>query len=169
MIQLYEAGHTYKVHGVRGELFIGFEAELKSYVIKTAVVFIKVDGNVIPYFIERISGNEDLKIKFKDVNSPEEARLLSNKMVYIDIEGIDPESIREEIPEEENGFIGFQMEDLKSGFKGRITQVEEFPSQLMCWVEKDQQEYMIPLHEDWIVEMNMENKIIKLNLPEGLF
>lgn len=169
MIHLLEAGHSYKVYGLKGELSVDIHLQYLKHILKSNVVFFVIQGNAVPFFIESIRGSDDLFIKFKEVDSPEAARELSNQIVYID----DKDLVVEEIIEEEDiseldSLLHFQMEDVVSGFKGTIKGIEEFPSQLMALVEKDSKEYMIPIHEDWIVDLDRDKKLIRLKLPEGL-
>ncbi len=171
MIHLIEAGHSYKVYGIKGELVVDLNPQYRKHILNTGVVFFQLEGNVIPFFIKSVRGSDELMIKFKEVDSPEQARELSNKIVYIDDHRLNIEEIEIEVEEvdETNLLLNFQLEDVVSGFKGRIKNLEEFPSQLMALVEKDSSEFMIPIHEDWIVDIDEKQKRIRVKLPEGLF
>jgi hypothetical protein len=39
---------------------------------------------------------------------------------------------------------------------------------LMALIENDTKEFMMPIHEDWIVEVDEVNKRMRVNLPGGL-
>ncbi len=168
MIQLIEAGHTYKVHGIKGDLVVDFKKTLQKHILKTGVVFIKQEGNAVPFFIESVKGNDEFLIKFKEVDSPEFARKLSNQIVYIDSRNLNAEHLNDEEPDENNALLSFVIEDVVSGFKGRIKDIEEFPGQLMALVEIGEKEVMIPIHEDWIVKIDEKKKQIQVELPDGL-
>jgi 16S rRNA processing protein RimM len=169
MIYLIEAGHSYKVHGVKGELFVSFEPRFKKQILKSGVVFIRIEGNNVPFFIESVRGDEELIIKFKEVDNPETARELSNKPIYIDDHGMQVSNKSPDtVEEDESTLLHFQIEDIASGFTGRIKSIEEFPGQLMALIENDTKEFMMPIHEDWIVEIDQVNKRMRVNLPEGL-
>ncbi|MBK6354260.1 MAG: hypothetical protein IPF46_12920 [Saprospiraceae bacterium] len=71
MINFVAVGQTFKAHGVRGEIFAELTEGLEKYVFKTGVVFIKVDGCPVPFFIESHRDEGRLFIKFEDVNDPE--------------------------------------------------------------------------------------------------
>jgi 16S rRNA processing protein RimM len=171
MIHLIEAGHSYKVHGIKGELVIDFFPQYRKHILKSGVVFFMVEGNAVPFFINSFKESDDLLVRFKEIDTPEKARELSNQPVYIDDKGIVIEELKEEEEgqlDEINFLINFQIEDVNSGFHGRIKNLEEFPSQLMALVESDSKEFMIPIHEDWIVKIDQKKKHIRVMLPEGL-
>jgi 16S rRNA processing protein RimM len=169
MIHLIEAGHSYKVHGLKGDLIVDLNPQLKKHILITGVVFIKLEGNPVPFFIESVKGTDELIVKFKEVDSPESARELSNQVLYIDDLGLAIEKVKIEEPGDEiNSLLHFQLEDIVSGFKGIIKDIEEFPGQIMALVEINSKQVMIPIHEDWIVEIDEKEKIIRVKLPEGL-
>lgn len=168
MIHLIEAGHSYKVHGIKGELVVDLYPQYRNHVLKSGVVFFMVEGNAVPFFINSVKENEDLFLRFKEVDTPEKARELSNQPVYIDDKGIVIENLSDETLDDVNFLVSFQIEDVNSGFKGKIKSLEEFPSQLMALVESNSKEFMIPIHEDWIVKIDEKKKHIQVKLPEGL-
>ena len=171
MIHLIEAGHSYKVYGIKGEIIVDLIPQFRKHILKSGVLFFKLEGNAVPFFIKSISGSDDCMIKFKEVDTPEQARELSNQIMYIDDSGLKIEEaiIEEEVVNTGNSFLNFQIEDVASGFKGIIKDLEEFPSQLMALVEVNSKEYMVPLHQDWIEHIDTKNKIIRVKLPGGLF
>ncbi|MBK9715936.1 MAG: hypothetical protein IPO85_00095 [Saprospiraceae bacterium] len=40
MIQLIEAGHSYKVHGIKGELKLSLDANFKNEILQQGVLFL---------------------------------------------------------------------------------------------------------------------------------
>lgn len=169
MIHLIEAGQSYKVYGLKGELIIALNPSYKKHILKTAVVFFMVEGNAVPFFIESVREKDELMIKFKEVNSPEDARLLSNQTVFIDDKNVTVEIIKKQEEEPLHSLVNYQLEDMNSGIKGIIRSIEEYPSQLMALVEIEAKEYMIPIHEDWLTEIDPDIKRIRVNLPDGIF
>lgn len=168
MIQLVEVGQSYKVHGVKGELKLSLDADWRDEILDQGVVFFEVDGNAIPFFIESAKGEEELLVKFKDVNSPEEARLLSHKSIFID------RNRMKEVPSSSSELSSDRLQsyalvDLQSGIRAQIEALEEFPSQLMALVRHGDKEVMIPVREDWIERLDEKEKVLYMNLPAGLF
>jgi len=59
--------------------------------------------------------------------------------------------------------------DPEGNVLGEPLRIESYPAQDMLILRRNGQEVMIPLAEDFIVEMNLPDKKIILDLPEGLF
>ncbi|MNT82127.1 16S rRNA-processing protein RimM [compost metagenome] len=54
------------------------------------------------------------------------------------------------------------------GELGEILEVNEYPQQFVATVLYQETEILFPLNEDFIVEIDDEEKILTLDLPEGL-
>ena len=63
--------------------------------------------------------------------------------------------------------IGYSFRDKASGKTGRITGFMDIPDNPLFEVETDQQA-MIPAREEFIVEVDVEEKMVVFDLPEGL-
>jgi len=94
MIKFVSVGQTYKAHGVKGEIFAELNEGLEKYVFKAGVVFIKVDGCPVPFFIQSHRDEGRLFLKFEDVNDPEYARKISGTTIYLDEKSL-PSNIRD--------------------------------------------------------------------------
>lgn len=67
------------------------------------------------------------------------------------------------------GFEGFYIIDQATEVKvGPIVAVQESTYQLTAFIIQDGKDIFIPLHEDLILEIDLEKKIILMDLPEGL-
>jgi 16S rRNA processing protein RimM len=51
---------------------------------------------------------------------------------------------------------------------GSILEVVEQPHQLLCRIEIDGKEALIPLHEDTLIKIDKKAKQVIVQLPEGL-
>ena len=58
--------------------------------------------------------------------------------------------------------------DATKNVKRALLEVEETPAQLLITVDYSGREVLIPLVDDFIVELNKRKKTLLLNLPEGL-
>ncbi|MCC6816200.1 MAG: hypothetical protein IT267_07310 [Saprospiraceae bacterium] len=170
MIELLHIGKTFKTHGIKGEIEIEVEEIFLDWLLKTKIFFLKMDGNPVPYWIESIRTDSRIFIKIEDIDSPEVAKLLTHKEIYIDKTRV-PKDLLEEHNQDLShiGFEGFQLIDINSGVAAMILQVIEYPSQLMVEVEFKNRKLMLPLHEDFIKTLDQKNKTIKVSLPDGIF
>lgn len=170
MIQLIEAGRTYKVYGLKGALWISIAKKFQAFVKKNKVIFFNVEGNPVPFFIEKISVDDNWLVQLKDVENPETAALLTNQSIYVDQSRMkmDPGKMDEEMDDEES-WIGFTLFDKTSGHSGIINAIEEFPQQLMAVVSFKDKEHYILLREEWIQQVDANSKTIQMELPVGMF
>lgn len=102
---------------------------------------------------------------FKEITSIEAAETLRNAEICI------PESDAVEL--EENEFFDWQLEDCRvetgEGEKiGRVREVMRTGGTEILVVEGAEKEFLIPFAESICTEVNVENKLIKIDAPEGL-
>ncbi|MGY8847558.1 MAG: ribosome maturation factor RimM [Bacteroidia bacterium] len=108
-----------------------------------------------------IKGKQDepiLSLKF--IDTFEKAEEISSNEVYTDTEVLPEES--------ELSLIGFEVIDKHKGAIGKVEDVHELPKQIMLLVHYNGETKYIPLADDFIDYISMENKEIWLTLPDGL-
>ncbi len=163
-------GFTKKTVGTKGELKITIDPKYLEDISKTNVVFLKL-GNYIPFFIEKVKLSNSSTILFEDVTSETEAAPFSSKEIYLRDSDILKEEERTKAEEDplEFGYLnGFVIHDIREGKIGQITEIQQFPQQEMAIVNFKENDIMIPLNDNFIVNVDGEKKIVKMDLPEGL-
>ena len=58
---------------------------------------------------------------------------------------------------------------MELGDIGIIDEVVEMPEQFMAFLSYQEKEVMVPLNEFFIQDIDPENKIILMELPDGIF
>ena len=106
-------------------------------------------------------------IQFEGIDNPELARNLIGKVVYID---------REEIELEEGFYfvadlIGCTVVNGETAQEiGTVVDVKNHGASDIYYIEgKDGEEYMFPAVEEFLMGTDIENKIIKIKVIEGMF
>jgi len=167
-----EIGYTKKTHGVQGWLRVQVEPEYLEDLLSTSAIFLSLQGQPVPYFVESFDTRNDLLLKLEDIDSKEAAAELSGKALSLREQDIIPDEEREfELTEEELEYsflTGYELHTEEQGPIGAILEILEFPQQEMARLEIDQKEVLIPLHEDFIQSINEEHKQVTMSLPEGL-
>lgn len=172
--QIEEIGKFLKTHGLKGELNANLDIDA-DFISSERPLIISVDGIFVPFFPEsfRPKGHFSVLIKLLGIDSEAEARQFVNKTIY----GLRSE-IEEFIGPEEEDDDGFYAEDM-IGYQvvadgddkpiGRITDVAYSTANVLFIVEDLQGETLyIPVSPDFIVGIDYENHIIRMNLPQGL-
>lgn len=163
-------GKTRKSYGIKGEMKLHISEEFLEDIFNLKVLFLKINGKQVPYFIESVRTGNALLVKFEDINSPEETLPITSKEIYARDEDLIPEEERQFEVEglEYEKYTGYVIVDSEKGRVGVIKEVLEFPQQEMAVVEYQEREILIPLNEKLIASTNDDKKEMVLNLPEGL-
>ena len=169
MNEFVKVGKTQKAHGIKGELKLHVEEHFIDDLFETEALFVEIKGQKIPYFIENLQEGNALILKLEGVDTITESEQLMHKEVYINRYDI---SLSDEIIASE-GLVykfteGFKIVDILYGEIAEIEEVVEFPQQEMAYVTFKNKTLLLPLHPNFVVEVDRENKILTMNLPEGL-
>ncbi|PHN06605.1 ribosome maturation factor RimM [Flavilitoribacter nigricans] len=170
-IELVPIGKTNKTHGVDGTLRITIEDAFLDDFVDAEVVFLEAGGQPTPFFVEDRWGGDPLYLKLEEVDSREDARPLTNKVLSLRREDISVPEEEQTAVKDSSGFakwIGYTLSDEALGDIGKIEEVIELPQQFLAGLTYKEQEIMIPLHPDLIVKVAHKEKKVIMNLPEGL-
>jgi 16S rRNA processing protein RimM len=164
---IIKIGSTQKPYGIKGEIVILFSRE-EFAEADSEYYFLMIDGIPVPFFIEEFTFTTDrsASVKFEDIEDEKDASKYLNLDVYI------PRSIlTEENPEIEESwhlFVGYDIVDQSGNMIGTISDVDDSTLNVLFILSKDDKELLIPATEDFIIMIDDENKVIEMNLPEGL-
>ena len=167
---LFEIGKILKPHGVGGEVTVLFnKADFAE--IPTDFYFFQLEGTYIPFFVEEFRFNSDVtaRIKFEGIDTIEEASLYSTILVYVPNELIIEVNTEVELLSTWDQYIGYSVIDENSTLIGAIKSVDSSTLNVLFMVVKDKEEFLIPATDDFILKIDSEQKVLYLNLPEGLF
>jgi len=161
-------GQLIKPHGVRGELKVFFFNEDSRTLKNNQVVHLITSNNdVFDYKIEKISYSlKKNRIKFFEIDSVEDAEKMRDWSVGV---------LRSDLPklsDDEyylNDLIGCSLNNSSGKFYGLVKDVLSFPANSVLSVLLDDKEYLIPLIDDVILNIDHQNKIIFIDPIEGLF
>ncbi len=147
-----------KSFGADGGLLVSARESFETLDLKEPV-FITFDGLQVPFFIlDCTPRGSRYIIHLNDVCNLEDAEEMVGRSIYADIE-----------EEAEEDFTGWTVYD--GGRRiGICTGFEPIPGNPCLYVRlADGSEPLIPLHEDFIVSADSDDRVLELNLPEGLY
>ena len=162
----YPIGRITKAHGLKGEVVFNFEDDIFDRV-ECPYLICEVEGILVPFFMEeyRFKTDSSALMKFEDIDSVEQAQRLLGSEVYFENKYIE-EGDADEVSL--NYFIGFTIKDTDGATIGTITGIDDQTENWLFHVETVNADVLIPAHEDFIIEINHKDKIIEMDLPEGL-
>ena len=165
--EVLKIGKLQKPYGIKGEISLVFDKPVYAG-IDTEFYFLDIDRIFVPFLIEEITFITDTgaRVKFEDVNDETEAARFANLYVFLLRKQV-PENLDEENPEWDF-FIGYRVIDQHNRDLGTIESVDMATLNVLFIVKQAKEEYLIPATDDFITRVNDEQKIICMNLPEGL-
>jgi len=164
--ELFPIGQITKPHGVNGEMAFSFTTDVFD-TENVPFFVIEMQGIMVPFFIDeyRFKSNETALLKLEGINSDEQARAFSGLTLYL------PKQYLEQVEDTEielDYFVGFTLIDSNSGEIGIIAEVDQTTENALFVIPTANDELLIPVGEDYIVEIDHENKRIIVDLPLGL-
>jgi 16S rRNA processing protein RimM len=159
-MELASIGYFSKTHGVKGHLILRLEKDLDLDALKA--LFLESATGKAPHFISDLKeSNNGLIVLLEDVTSVETARTLLGKKVFAD-----EELLLEE--EEDMNWIGFELIDKTYGSLGNIVGVSDNGQQLLLSLEFRGKEIILPMVDEFIGKVAVDEKKLYYNAPEGL-
>lgn len=169
MKNLIRVGYTKKPHGIKGEIKVQIEEEYLDDFLEAKVIFLEIKGKAVPYFITEAREGNEIIIKLEDITTREMAMEIAGKELSLREEDLQiPESESDDEVVNFTQLIGFQIEDIEWGPIAVIEDVIEYPQQILAIITHQSREVLIPLHPTFIKDILPDQKIIKMELPEGI-
>lgn len=164
---VYKIGKIGKPHGVDGEVSFHFDDDIFDRVDADYLI-LEIDGILVPFFLDeyRFKNDETALVRFADIDSQERVRELTGCDVYFPREHVDTDADQLSWA----AIVGFKVVDDRSGaVVGEIESVDDSTiNTLFCLLTTDGHELLIPASDEFIVEVDAENRTITMDLPEGL-
>ena len=161
--EVYKIGRLGKAHGVKGEVTFQFDDDVFDRT-DAEYLILDIDGILVPFFMEEYRFRSDALalVKFCDVDTQERASELTGSNVYF------PRALAED----EEGMpslaslIGFDLVEAKNGIRvGTIATIDDSTANLLFELEDGR---LIPASDDLITDINIKERTIKMEIPEGL-
>lgn len=163
-------GKVTKSHGLKGHVRMFIEEAFWDDFQEIDVLFLKLKGKEIPYFVEELGGElPNVIVKLEDVSSRESADQLANCEVWgrdQDLSNTEEEFLVENT---DFGFLkGYALHDTELGLIGKIDEILYMPTQEMAVLEYNNKEVLIPLVDAYITSLDDKKQLVVMNLPTGL-
>lgn len=162
----FNLGHITKVSGLKGEVFFYLDVDDPGRYKKLDSVFVELNGQLVPFFIERLQLKKDhAVVKFEGIDTVERANDLVKKELYLPLTLLPPLKGTSFYFHE---VIGFRVIDKNFGEVGIIEQVLDFPQQEILQVKRDEAEILIPVLKHIVKKVDRAARVIEVEVPEGL-
>jgi len=164
-----EIAYIRKSHGYRGHLRLDIDDNWLEDLKEQSFVFLEIDGYKVPFEIEELDDRKDVLVKLKTIDNPEELKKYPNKRLYLPTRDVKHGQVKLNKKNELSDLIGMHIHDLELGDLGPIVRVDQYPQQEMAILMNETgDEILIPLHPKLIEHIDQDQRVIKMDLPEGL-
>ncbi len=160
-------GKIVKKYSFKGELLIKLDTDEPETFIGMESVFVEKHKNLIPFFLERavLHKSSLLRVKFEEVDTEADAESLIGSELYLPLDLL-PELSGNKFYYHE--IIGYTAHDKTFGIIGPITSVNDATAQHLFHIDHNGKEVLIPISDEIIKKLDREQRIIHLEVPEGL-
>lgn len=169
--ELAEVGKFQKPHGLKGELNVLLDIDPDFFTDGNPMI-VDADGAYVPFYAEsvRSKGATSFLVKIDGLDSHEEARRMVNKMIYAG-----KDALKEYFGTNGEEFVieddleGYEVSDLKEGHIGTVSRVDDATDNVLLVVADDSgEEIYIPLASDFIEEIDDEERVVLVDIPDAL-
>lgn len=165
-------GKFQKTHALKGELNAILDIS-EEFVREQNALIVEMEGLLVPFYAMSIrpKSSTSYLIKLDGIDSENEAKVFVNKNIYALKSELAPflELEEEDLMDEED-FVDYSIFDVSNDkLIGKIESVDSTTDNLLFIVNnEDGDTIYIPAVEEFINEIDDNDKIIRMQIPEGL-
>ena len=158
--QVISIGRITRTHGKRGEIQCLTTNEYWENTDATFLV-LSINNILVPFRVLdwRGKGSDSLIFQLDRITDEQSAQPLIGCQAYMLTTDLSED---EELMPTWQSLTGYRVLDTDQGELGTIIHVDETTINTLVTLDND---LLIPLHEDFIIDINQENKIITICLP----
>jgi 16S rRNA processing protein RimM len=152
--------------GLKGEMIVLHHLGKKISVSKIKVIFLEQKKDeLLPFFVERIRNKEDdeFYLKLEGIDNKEAAAKYIRREVWLKEEEISIHIMKNN----PIGWVGYRVLDQGRDL-GPILEIIEQPHQVLCRLEMESKEVLIPINENTLDKVDHKHRSLWLTLPDGL-
>lgn len=165
--QCFNLGHVVKAIGLKGDCSILLDVDDANRYKKLESVFIEINKQLIPFFIESIvvKHNNFATVKFKNISTQAQADELSGATLFLPLSALPPLNDTSFYFHELEGYT--VMDDVKGNI-GVIQSVIDYGSNVVASTILHEKEILIPLQKQFVIRIDRSSRQLFTQLPEGL-
>ena len=166
--QITTIGKFNKPHGINGEVSATILAP-RAVLEGCSCIICDIDGIFVPFFINSIrnKSQETVLLTIDGIGNENEAAMIVNKDIYVlRSEYSHIAHDQEELPVD--FFTGFDV-IINDKLRGKISDIDDATANVLFVIEiSDGSQTLIPAVEDFIIGIDIDNRLIELEVPVEL-
>ena len=158
--QVISIGRITRTHGKRGEIQCQTSNEYWDNADATFLI-LSINNILVPFRVLnwRGKGSDSLIFQLDHINDEQSAQQLIGYQAYMLASDLSEE---DELLPTWQSLTGYRVLDTDQGELGTIIHVDESTINTLITLDND---LLIPLHEDFIIDIDQENKLLTICLP----
>lgn len=164
--ELLEIGIFNKPHGINGEISISFKFDDDEFENLEKII-VDIDGIFVPFFIEdiRFKNNITALVSLDGIESEDDAKMFINKKIYcLKTDFLESD----EMLFDSESLIGFTIKEPNGEIIGIVDDIDDSTENYLFIVNHNDKEVYIPIVDDFIIDVDSDNRIIVMDLPSGI-
>lgn len=162
----YFLGTITRKHGLQGNVILKLDTDQPEMYNKLESFLVEINGLLVPFFVDRQQWQRaDTKIITFKNSTPALVEQSIGKSVFLPLSTLPPLSGNKFYYHEVTNFSIF---DEAQGFCGKVVYVNDQAAQHFFVLNREGKDVIIPIIRHWILEVNRDEKWIKMQLPDGL-
>ena len=160
-------GKIAKKFSFKGEVLVFLDTDEPELYTELESMFVEINGHLVPFFIEKSNLHKEkfLRTQFEDVDDEEVAEEIVGKDVYLPLTLL---TIVEGNKFYYHEVQGFKAIDQRLGTFGIILRIVDNGIQALFEIENGEAIILVPVIDEFIIEVNRVDKSILFNTPDGL-
>ncbi len=166
MQQYFKIGKFVASHGLKGDLILVHALGKRSSLKDLETIFIEEARNsFLPYFIEETAIRSDTEtlVKLEGFETRESLKKLYPRDAWV----LEEDFKRLAAKSSPISLLGYELISAGQSL-GEILEVIEQPHQVLCAIEYNGKEALIPLHDNNLLNIDHKKKQVVVELPDGL-
>ena len=161
------AGKIIKTYGKNRQVIIRFDVLDYEPFAGLKIIYLKIHGLLVPFFVDniRLKNNGTATLLLRHLDSDAKAKEISGCIVFVDKEYV---KIKKSERPASQKLIGYNVNDIKYGDLGLINEIIELPGNPLFKIIYNEKELLIQVTEAYMKKIDKKNKILVMELPEGL-
>jgi 16S rRNA processing protein RimM len=158
--QVISIGRLTRTHGKRGELQCLMSNEYWDNADATFLI-LKLDNIFVPFRVLdwRGKGSDSLIFQLDNITDEQEAQRLIGTEAFMLLSDM---NLEDEVMPTWQSLVGYRVMDTDQGELGTVDQVDETTINTLITLSDGR---LIPIHEDFIIDINAEDKLLTICLP----
>jgi 16S rRNA processing protein RimM len=164
MAEMLPIGKIGKIFGAKGEVALVLYDSFPEDFNFEEPVFVDVDSLTVPLFFDKFEprGQHGATAQFADIDTERRAAEMVGREFCIKAD-----NEREEDEFYMEDLVGFRAE-VGEGIEGVISDYIDSPMNPLFELRIDGQEVLIPAVDEFVTEIDIEQKVVVFELPEGM-